>query len=53
MVTRKTLREPPGRNGFQYRRQYGLIVICAHERDQARTYSRLRRLGYTCKVVTV
>jgi hypothetical protein len=53
MAPRKTRPDPPGRNGFRYRQQYGVIVVCAHERDQAKTYSRLRRLGYACKVVTV
>ena len=46
-------RSAPGRNGFKYRQQFGVIVICAHERDQAKTYTRLRRLGYQVKVVTV
>lgn len=49
----KARRTPPGRNGFRYRQQFGVIVICAHERDQAKTYTRLRRLGYQVKVVTV
>jgi hypothetical protein len=53
MTPRKTRSEPPGRNGYRYRQQYGVIVVCAHERDQAKTYVRLRRLGYECKVVTV
>lgn len=53
MATPKTRSEPPGRNGFRYRRQFGVIVICPHEREQAKAYTRLRRLGYQCKVVTV
>ena len=46
-------RTPPGRNGFKYRPQHAVIVICAHERDQAKAYARFRRLGYQVKVVTV
>ena len=44
---------PHGRNGFHYRQQYGVIVLCKNEREQARAYNVLRRRGYDCKVVTV
>lgn len=43
----------PGRNGFKYRRQFGVIVICDDERAQARTYDKLKRAGYRLRVVTV
>jgi len=43
----------PGRNGFKYREQFGVIVICQNERHQARVYNVLRRRGLECKVVTV
>lgn len=43
----------PGRNGFRYREQYGVIVLCKDEREQARTYNVLSRRGMDCKVVTV
>lgn len=46
-------RKAPGRNGYQYRQQYGVIVICKNEREQARIYNVLRRRGLECKVVTV
>lgn len=46
-------RKVPGRNGFQYRPQYGLIIQCRDEADQSRTYGRLHRLGYKPKVVCV
>ena len=46
-------RKVPGRNGFQYRPQYGLIIQCRDEADQSRTYGRLHRLGYKLKVVCV
>lgn len=42
-----------GKNGFKYRERFGVIVICATEREQARMYERLRKLGLTLKVVTV
>ena len=53
MKTRKTPPKTPGRNGFKYREQYGVIVLCDDERRQARAYNALRRAGYRCKVVTV
>lgn len=43
----------PGRNGFKYREQFGVIVICKNERHQARIYNVMRRRGLECKVVTV
>jgi hypothetical protein len=42
-----------GPNGFRYRQQYGVIVHCKNERDQARTYNVLTWRGFRCKVVTV
>ena len=44
---------PLGRNGFRYREQFGVIVMCRNETHQARTFASLRRRGFTCKVVTV
>jgi hypothetical protein len=44
---------PRGKNGYRYRQQYGVIVICKNERHQARVYNVLRRRGLDCKVVTV
>jgi len=43
----------PGRNGFKYRQQYGVIVICDDERHQERVYNRLHARGLKCKVVAV
>lgn len=53
MRTSKTPPKTPGRNGFKYRGQHGVIVLCDSERHQARAYNALRRAGYRCKVVTV
>lgn len=38
---------------FKYKEQFGVIVICQGERDQARLYRRLLRQGHPCKVVVV
>lgn len=52
---RKTSAPPkaPGRNGFKYQQQYGVIVVCRDERHQEQVYTRLRARGLKCKVVTV
>lgn len=43
----------PGKNGFKYRQQYGVIVVCRDECHQERVYTRLQARGLKCKVVTV
>lgn len=51
---KRTQRAAPGRNGYRYRQQFGIVVIVDNERDQARAYARLQRLGYRkLRVVTV
>lgn len=42
-----------GEPSFNYKEQYGVIVMCADEDDQERVYNRLTDEGYTCKVVAV
>ncbi len=44
----------PGRNGYRYRQQFGIVVICDNEDEQARAYARLQRAGFKkLRVVTV
>lgn len=51
---RRAERKPPGRNGYRYRQQFGIVVICENEKRQALTYARLQRLGFRkLRVVTV
>jgi hypothetical protein len=38
---------------FNYKQQYGVIVLCQDEREQQEVYDRLMREGYKLKVVTV
>ncbi len=38
---------------FQYKEQYGVIVICADEQQQQEVYERLLAEGLTLKIVTV
>lgn len=46
-------KKAPGKNGFKYRQQYGIIIICSSERHQIETYTQLKRQGYRLKVVAV
>lgn len=43
--------EPSDDTGFNYKEQYGVIVMCADEADQEQVYNRLVGEGYECKVV--
>lgn len=38
---------------FNYKEQYGVIVICRDEKEQQEIYERLRAEGLTLKIVTV
>ncbi len=38
---------------FNYKQQYGVIVICEDEKKQQEVYDRLLAEGYKLKVVTV
>ena len=47
-------RKTPGRNGYRYRQQYGIVVVLPDETAQAKAYERLKRAGFDkLKVVTV
>ena len=39
-------------SSFNYKEQYGVIVICKNEEDQEKVYNKLLDQGYECKVVT-
>lgn len=38
---------------FQYKEQFGVIVICDTEKDQIKVYEELVKKGLKLKVVTV
>ena len=38
---------------FNYKEQYGVIVICQDEKEQREIYERLLAQGLTLKIVTV
>lgn len=43
----------PGKNGFKYREQFGVIVVCKDEAEHMAIYEKLKSQGYKCKVVRV
>ncbi|WP_198432645.1 hypothetical protein [Burkholderia ubonensis] len=43
----------PGRNGYKYKPQYGVVVVCRDEAEQQAAYQALRKQGYKLKVVCV
>lgn len=38
---------------FNYKEQYGVIVMCKSEEEQEKVYNKLTEEGYECKVVSV
>lgn len=49
------LEKPPlGKNGFKYRPQFAVIVVCPDEQGQKQTFEQLKRAGYDrLRVVSV
>lgn len=45
--------QPLGKNGFKYKPQFGLIIVCKDEAEQQKRYAELVRQGYKVKVVAV
>lgn len=44
---------PPGKNGFKYREQFGIVVICDDAEHQERVYKQLQEQGFKLRVVVV
>lgn len=49
MTTQKML----GANGFKYKEQYGVIIICKDADEQEGLYNRFKEEGFKLKVVVV
>ncbi|MDF0606611.1 hypothetical protein HZU77_013255 [Neisseriaceae bacterium TC5R-5] len=46
-------KKAPGKNGFQYKPQFGVIVICDNESHQKEVFNKLKQAGLKLKVVSV
>ncbi|MFV3367550.1 hypothetical protein ACNFH5_05145 [Pseudomonas sp. NY15435] len=46
-------KKAPGRNGFQYKPRFGVIVVCPTEQQQQEAYQRLKAQGFKVRVVCV
>ncbi len=44
---------PLGRNGYRYRPQFGLVIVCRDEPHQAALYKQFIREGHAVRVVVV
>lgn len=53
MQRKKTAPLMRGANGFTYKEQFGVIVLCKNEAEHKAVYERLKAEGYACKVVRV
>lgn len=47
--------QPPllGKNGFKYKEQYGLIIVCKDTQHQEQLFNQLKSQGFKVKVVAV
>ncbi len=43
----------PAKNGFNYKPKFGVIITCDDESHQEKVFNRIKKLGYTAKVVVV
>ena len=52
-ASRTPARKVPGRNGYRYKPQWAVVVVCRDEAHQAAVYTRMQRQGYKLRVVSV
>lgn len=43
----------PGINGFKYRPQFGVLIVCKDEAEHKALYEHLHAQGFQCKAVRV
>ena len=48
-----TLKAAPAKNGYQYREQFGIVVVCKDELHQQEVFKTLKQQGLKLKVVKV
>lgn len=59
MAKQSTLGKPPanrpapGVNGYKYKEQFGVVIVCTDAGQQQKLYAKLQTAGYKVKVVCV
>lgn len=58
MAKQSTLAKPatkgvPGVNGYRYKEQFGVVIVCKDAGHQQKLYADLRAAGHKVKVVCV
>lgn len=49
----KPAKAAPGVNGFKYREQFGIVIVCKDAAQQEQLYTELKAAGHKVKVVCV
>ncbi|MES1977568.1 MAG: hypothetical protein V4451_05995 [Pseudomonadota bacterium] len=49
----KAAKAAPGVNGYKYREQYGVVIVCKDAAQQEQLYGKLKAEGHKVKVVCV
>lgn len=44
---------PPGVNGYKYKEQFGVVIVCKDAGQQQKLYAKLQAAGHKVKVVCV
>ena len=52
-MPKKKMKAVATKSAFKYRQRFGLIIEQSSEREQKREFQKLRRLGYSPRVVVV
>jgi len=53
MANQEAKPNPPGKNGFKYREQYGVVAVCDDAAHQELVYKQLLAQGLKPRVVVV
>lgn len=49
----KPAKAAPGVNGYKYREQFGIVIVCKDAAHQEQLYTELKAAGHKVKVVCV
>ncbi|WP_419348303.1 hypothetical protein [Acinetobacter defluvii] len=52
-MTNQVDKKAPARNGYQYKPQWGVLVVCTNEKHQQSIYEQNKAKGLKCKVVSL